>query len=151
MISYCPGSKNLKADAPLRLHAPTVTDKNPGPIVPLSITVAPITWDFDKMITQEVHGKPVPTGCPARKVYISDNHRVCVIKWAHTFLASGQPGILCTLSMIACKYWWPQMALMVTDSCPVVLCVRHDEKLQAKTGQKINAPTNTKTGRGLTL
>ncbi|KAK3516573.1 hypothetical protein QTP70_021975 [Hemibagrus guttatus] len=42
-ISYCPGSKNVKADTLSRIHSPEESTDDPEPIIPEKLFVSPIT------------------------------------------------------------------------------------------------------------
>jgi hypothetical protein len=63
-ISYRPGSKNVKVDAPSYLYD---TDERQGqetPIIPLFRIIAPAVWDVDADIWQALHTEPAPSQCP---------------------------------------------------------------------------------------
>ncbi len=63
-ISYRPGTKNTKADALSRLHAPDDLSESPEPILPSSLIVSPIQWSLDEDIAAASVSDPAPSGCP---------------------------------------------------------------------------------------
>ncbi len=95
-ISYRPGSRNLKADALSRLHAPEDDCKDPEPILPEDMFLCPIQWS------------PVPTSSvstnepPAVHLdySMSPKHSTPLIHSAHSSLGTGHPGANGTLSLL---------------------------------------------------
>ncbi len=53
-ISYRPGSRNLKADALSRLHAPEEDSQEPEPILPEDMFLCPIKWAPESILTPSV-------------------------------------------------------------------------------------------------
>ncbi|KAI2644950.1 Transposon Ty3-I Gag-Pol polyprotein [Labeo rohita] len=80
-ISYRPGSKNIRADALSRLYE-VVTTPEPR----------------------------VPPGCPPGCKFIPAAQRVNLIHTTHISLGMGHPGANNTLSLLADRFWWPDMA-----------------------------------------
>ncbi|XP_048028346.1 receptor-type tyrosine-protein phosphatase H-like [Megalobrama amblycephala] len=62
-ISYRPGSKNIKADALSRLHAPEEKNESPETILPKSIFVNPIQWSEETLPSSNASSY-TPPGCP---------------------------------------------------------------------------------------
>ncbi len=114
MISYRPGSKNIKADALSRLHQPDPTTEEPEPILPHSIFTSPVLWNLDHQIQAATLLEPAPPGGPAGKKYVPSNLRLTLLDSVHTSPGSGHPGSHRTLSLLRNRYWWPNMTRDVT-------------------------------------
>ncbi len=109
-ISYRPGTKNTKADALSRLHAPDDLSESPEPILPSSLIVSPIQWSLDEDIAAASVSDPAPPGCPPNHTYVPRSQRTSLIHTAHTSLGTGHPGTNQTLSLLQDRFWWPGMA-----------------------------------------
>lgn len=121
-VTYRPGSKNSKADALSRRHDYPQTELKPESILPLSIIIAPVTWDLMDDIQREQQSEPTPPGCPPNKHYLPSSLRIRVMQWVHTSLYSGHPGISRTLHLTQNSFWWPSMVKDVANyvkSCSV--------------------------------
>ncbi len=109
-ISYRPGTKNTKADALSRLHAPDDLSESPEPILPSSLIVSLIQWSLDEDIAAASVSDPAPPGCPPNQTYVPRSQRTSLIHTAHTSLGTGHPGTNQTLSLLQDRFWWPGMA-----------------------------------------
>ncbi len=119
-ISYRPGSRNLKADALSRLHAPEDDCKDPEPILPEDMFLCPIQWSPESVPTSSVSTNE-PPGCPPGLQYITRTHRTPLIHSAHSSLGTGHPGANGTLALLKDCFWWPNMACDVrrfVQGCP---------------------------------
>ncbi|ROL42288.1 Transposon Tf2-6 polyprotein [Anabarilius grahami] len=108
-ISYRPGSKNVKADALSRLHAPVEKDEEPETVLPESIFVNPISW-LEETLPSSNASSNAPPGCPQSLQYITRTRRTPLIHSAHNSLGTGHPGVNETLSLLKEHFWWPNMA-----------------------------------------
>jgi Integrase zinc binding domain len=72
------------------------------------------------------------------KIYVSDQRDLqhCIVAQHHNTQIAGHPGRWKTLEMVACNYWWPQMARFIgsyTRTCN--LCLRMKVQRQKLTGE----------------
>lgn len=70
-ISYRPGSRNIRADALSRLHAPETFHEEPETILPEKLFVNPIQWDLNEQLLEISQHQPSPPEKPAGKIYVS--------------------------------------------------------------------------------
>lgn len=105
-----PGTKNSKADALSRLHAPDDPSENPESILPSSLIVSPIQWTLDKDIDAASVSDPAPPGYSATHTYVPRSQRTPLIHKVHTSLGIGHPGTNQTLSVLQDHFWWSGMA-----------------------------------------
>ncbi len=89
-ISYRPGSRNLKADALSRLHAPEEDNQEPEPILSEDIFLSPIQWAPESILTPSVSTSE-PPGCPPGLQYVPRRQRTPIIHSAHSSLGTGHP------------------------------------------------------------
>ncbi len=108
-ISYRPGSRNLKADALSRLHAPEEDNREPEPIFPEDMFLSPIQWAPESILTPSVSTSE-PPGCPPGLQYVPRRQRTPIIHSAHSSLGTSHPGANGTLSLLKDRFWWPNMA-----------------------------------------
>ena len=108
-ISYRPGSKNVKADALSRCHAPETISEEPEPILPEGLLVSPITWSAETIPSSNASAN-TPPGSPPDRQYITRTRHTPLIHAAHTSLGTGHPGVNETLSLLKERFWWPNMA-----------------------------------------
>lgn len=78
-ITYCPGSKNVRADALSRMHAPDTSPSSPTSILPADIIVSPVAWEIDTVIQQATRGTQIPAGCPSGSMYVPSEFRMRLI------------------------------------------------------------------------
>lgn len=57
-MTYRPGTKNVKADALSRLHAPDQPNHLPESILTPAAIVSPIQWALDDQIAEATHTEP---------------------------------------------------------------------------------------------
>ncbi|KAL0162309.1 hypothetical protein M9458_041705, partial [Cirrhinus mrigala] len=62
-VTYCPGSKNVSADALSRQFSSDCPSE-PEPIIPSNLIVSPILWEQDDYIQQATLQEPAPLECP---------------------------------------------------------------------------------------
>uniref|UniRef100_A0A3B1IMZ3 Gypsy retrotransposon integrase-like protein 1 n=1 Tax=Astyanax mexicanus TaxID=7994 RepID=A0A3B1IMZ3_ASTMX len=110
-ITFRPGSRNTKADALSRMYAtePSPVTSSPERILPDSVAVAVIQWEFDEQICRANTQLLPQEGIPPGKLYVPPEFRERLITWAHSSLSSGHPGENRTLQLIAARYWWDTM------------------------------------------
>ncbi len=108
-ISYRPGSRNLKADALSRLHAPEEDCKDPESILPEDMFLCPIQWSSESIPPSSVSTNE-PPGCLPGLQYVTRTQRTPLIHSVHASLGTGHPGANRTLSLLKDRFWWPNMA-----------------------------------------
>ncbi|KAK3563212.1 hypothetical protein QTP86_018264 [Hemibagrus guttatus] len=108
-ISYCPGPKNVKADALSRLHGWEEPSDEPEPILPEKLFASPISWS-EETLPEPSTPTNAPPGCPPGLRFIPRAQRSELIHSTHTSLGTGHPGIHGTLSLLKQRFWWPGMA-----------------------------------------
>ncbi|KAL0172101.1 hypothetical protein M9458_032412, partial [Cirrhinus mrigala] len=90
-ITYCPGPKNIRADALSRLHDHQETSETPTNIIPEHIIVSPIEWSAPPIVATPVP-RP-PPGCPPGHQFVPRTQRVDLIHSTHTSLGIQGPTI----------------------------------------------------------
>ncbi|KAL1277067.1 hypothetical protein QQF64_023740 [Cirrhinus molitorella] len=108
-ITYQPGSKNVKADALSRMYSPDSAIIPPDPILPPSVTVAPILWRFEDELRDAILEEPAPPGNAEGLKYVPTRLRLQLLEGTHTSPGSGHPGSRRTLSLLRQRFWWPRM------------------------------------------
>ncbi len=98
-ISYRPGSRNLKADALSRLHAPEEDCKDPKYILPEDLFQCPIQWSSESISPSSVSTND-PPGCPPGLQYVTRTKRTPLIHSAHASLGTGHPGAETLLNQV---------------------------------------------------
>ena len=110
ILSYRPGSQNVKADALSRMYDTEERPMDPTPILPASCLLAPVVLELDADIERAVRTEPTPPQCPAGRLYVPSAVRNRLIYWAHSSLSSGHSGIGRTVLCLSGKYWWSTLA-----------------------------------------
>lgn len=95
IVTYCPGSKNVKADA-LSRQFEGETNINPETIIPASLIVSPLQWDIMAELDQANAERDIPADCPPDNVYVLLNFRNCIMESVHSSLTSGHPELWTT-------------------------------------------------------
>uniref|UniRef100_A0A3B4CC50 Gypsy retrotransposon integrase-like protein 1 n=1 Tax=Pygocentrus nattereri TaxID=42514 RepID=A0A3B4CC50_PYGNA len=123
-ISFRPGQRNTKADALSRIFAVEEEEESSDPerILPPTVQIAVIQWEFDEQIQQVNAHRTPPEGTPPGKLFVPPQFRNRLITWAHSSLTSGHPGETRTLQLLSARYWWDSLRSDVhsfVSSCPV--------------------------------
>ncbi len=122
ILSFRPGSKNLKPDTLSRVYAKVSREDAPCPIIPATRIIAPVRWALETTIRQAQTREPDPGGGPENRLYVPKSVRAQVLQWAHTSLFACHPGISRTLEFLQRRFWWPTVKTDVTvfvKACPV--------------------------------
>ncbi|XP_031679718.1 uncharacterized protein LOC116374078 [Oncorhynchus kisutch] len=69
MLTYHPGSKNIKADALCHIYDSGEAPVQRAPIIPTSRVVGPVVWDVDVDIRQALAREPAARNCPPARIY----------------------------------------------------------------------------------
>ena len=135
VLSYRPGSQNVKPGALSRLFDPVPSFKEPEPIIPLNRVVGALTWQVEKEVIRANGGAPAPRGCPPNRLFVQEAERPQVIHWAHTSLLTCHPGVKRTMFIVKQRFWWTSMEKEVkeyVEACPV--CARNKTSSRARMG-----------------
>uniref|UniRef100_A0A9J7Y295 Gypsy retrotransposon integrase-like protein 1 n=1 Tax=Cyprinus carpio carpio TaxID=630221 RepID=A0A9J7Y295_CYPCA len=122
ILSYHPGSKNLKPDALLRQFEPPERELCPETILPTARVIAPIQWDIETAVRRAQQQQPGPGNGPVGRLFVPNCMRSEVLQWAHASLPSGHPGTTRTCKLVQRKFWWPKLQRDVrafVSACPV--------------------------------
>ncbi|KAK3560196.1 hypothetical protein QTP86_000671 [Hemibagrus guttatus] len=92
-VTYCPGSKNGKADALSRKYETKSSPSAPVPVLPLTTILCLLRWELMKEIQHAHTNEPPPSSCPSNLLYVPGTLRQQVLQWVHESLSSGHPGI----------------------------------------------------------
>lgn len=77
-----------QGDALCLLHGREIQDNHNKFILPPSCVISCIEWELDQDLAR-IPRSQIPTACPPKKQFIPDQHRVELISWAHTGVATG--------------------------------------------------------------
>ena len=83
-LSYRSGSRNVKPDALSRLHSLLPDTDTLDTILPLRTLVAATRLEIVDQIERSLEGKVIPADTPANQMYVPDEVRSAVLKWADT-------------------------------------------------------------------
>uniref|UniRef100_A0A4W5NCK3 Gypsy retrotransposon integrase-like protein 1 n=1 Tax=Hucho hucho TaxID=62062 RepID=A0A4W5NCK3_9TELE len=122
ILTYRPGSKNLKPDALSRVYAPAVREDTDMPVLPTAKIVAPISWQVEDTVRRAQATEPGPIGGPANRLFVPKAARSQVLLWGHSSRLTCHPGVGRTLEFIQRKFWWPTIKEDVdtfVKACPV--------------------------------
>ncbi|KAK3538100.1 hypothetical protein QTP70_029825, partial [Hemibagrus guttatus] len=111
MVTYRPGSKNVKADALSRKFESTDEPVLVEPILPATTILTPVCWNLVEEIQQAHAEDPPPADCPPTKIFVPSQFCIQVMQWVHEAPSSGHPGIrrstqLVRLGMHTCTQAW---------------------------------------------
>ena len=108
IISYRPGSKNIKPDSLSRLYS-TDQSETPEPVLPASCTVGVVTWEITDLINSALASEPDPGNGPPNKTYVPSSVRSRLIQWMHNAKFAAHPGVSRTINLISRRFWWPTL------------------------------------------
>lgn len=114
ILSYRPGSKNVKPDALSRQFDGPGDSLTPKPIIHPGRVVAAVVWDIESQVREALQGAKVPEGCPANLLFVPKLLRSSVLQWSHSSKLTCHPGVRRTLASIRQRFWWPSIAKEVS-------------------------------------
>ncbi|KAK3563922.1 hypothetical protein QTP86_004864 [Hemibagrus guttatus] len=120
-VTYCPRSKNGKADALFRQFENPKPPPHPESILPSATILAPVWWNLVEEIQQAHTNEPPPANCPPDKLYVPDTFHQQVMKWVHESPSSGHSGINQSIQLLRRKFWWASLRQNMeayVKSCP---------------------------------
>lgn len=125
VLSYRPGSRNIKVNALSRQFSASEDSSPPETILPSSCLVAPLTWQIESQVLKAQQCQPDPGNIPANRLFVPDDTRSQVLQWGHSSKFTCHPGASRTLELIRGKFWWPSMDADTKEfvkACTVCAC-----------------------------
>ncbi len=108
-VPYCPGTKNIKADALSRQTDQTNYPKIEENIISETLLVAPVQWDIMTEIVQINRQNDPPPNCPPELPYAPESLRDKLLHQVHNSPSSVHPGIN-AIQLLKNRFWWPAMS-----------------------------------------
>ncbi|KAK3524658.1 hypothetical protein QTP86_000497 [Hemibagrus guttatus] len=114
-VTYCPGSKNSKADALSRQFEMANDPGKPELILPATAILAPVQWDLMEEIRRAHTDEPPPASCPPDRTFVPQLFWQQVMQWVHEAPSSGHPGIHHSTQLTCHQFWWPSLGSDVEE------------------------------------
>ncbi|KAK3543887.1 hypothetical protein QTP70_030270 [Hemibagrus guttatus] len=114
-VSYCPGSKNGKADALSQQSEEAGDPGQPELILPATALIAPVRWDLMGEIRRAHAEEPPPADCPPRRLFVPPQFQPQVMRWVREAPSSGHPGTRRSTQLLSRRFWWPSLGSDVED------------------------------------
>lgn len=90
-VTYWPGTKDAKTDAFSHWYDLISAPSNLEPILPSTMVLTPISWEFEEEIRQAQNNEPPSSTCPPTKLFVPASLCLQVIPWAHEVSDAPQP------------------------------------------------------------
>ncbi|XP_023208460.1 retrotransposon-like protein 1, partial [Xiphophorus maculatus] len=135
LISYRPGSKNVKPDALSRQFSSDDEAPVVDTIIPSSCVLGAVSWDISDQVIAAQQSDPDPGTGPPDRIYVPLSVRPRLIHWAHASPFSGHPGTSRTVALIRRSFWWSSLHRDVKEyvsACPT--CARNKSLHQPPCG-----------------
>lgn len=104
ILSYRPGSRNVKHDALSRQFVVSDEPKSPEPILPSSCVIASLTWQIEEQVREAQQLQPDPGNILANRLFVPDSVRSQVLQWGHASKFSCHPGVSRTLEVLRGRF-----------------------------------------------
>ncbi len=115
VLSYRPGSKNIKPDALSRIFDPSERLVTPECILPEKVVISTLTWEVESKVKTALEGVTPPPSCPPSRLFVPEGLRSDVIRWGHCSNVACHPGVNRTSCLVKQRFWWPLMARDIHD------------------------------------
>ncbi|XP_055015782.1 uncharacterized protein LOC129410863 [Boleophthalmus pectinirostris] len=116
VLTYRPGSRNIKPDSLSRQFSPDVSESLPEPILPATCVidspanssevapstslVASIHWEIERVVREAQQNQPAPDNCPPNSLFVPESVRAQVLQWGHSSKLTCHPGFHRTLAFL---------------------------------------------------
>lgn len=134
VLTYRPGSRNIKPDSLSRVFAPE-GETNKETIIPATCIVVAARWKIEHVVRESQRTHPSPSDCPPDCLFVPDGARTQVLQWGHSSKIACHLGFHRTLALIRQWFWWPSISpdtLEFVAACPV--CARSKASYRAPAG-----------------
>ncbi|KAG1925678.1 retrotransposable element [Pimephales promelas] len=81
VLSYRPGSKNIKPDSLSRIFDPSERPVTPECILPEKVVISTLVWEVESKVMTALDGVTPPPGCPPSRLFVPEGLRSDVIRW----------------------------------------------------------------------
>ncbi|KAG1964568.1 retrotransposable element [Pimephales promelas] len=115
VLSYRPGSKNIKPDSLSRIFDPSERPVTPECILPEKVVISTLVWEVESKVMTALDGVTPPPGCPPSRLFVPEGLRSDVIRWGHCSNVACHPGVTRTSFLVKQRFWWPLMARDIHD------------------------------------
>ncbi len=135
LLSYRPGSKNIKPDALSRIFDQSERLSTPECIIPERLVVSTLTWEVESKVRTALEGVTPPPGCPPSRLFVPEGLRSDVIRWGHCSNVACHPGVNRTSFLVRQRFWWNSMARDIREfvlACSV--CARGKTSIDPRKG-----------------
>ncbi|KAG5278113.1 hypothetical protein AALO_G00095330 [Alosa alosa] len=109
ILSYRPGSKNVKPDALSRRFSSSEHPQDPDTVLPAHCVVGAAQLQIESIVAAAQSSDSGPSQCPTNRLFVPSSVRSQVLLWGHSSQLSCHPGIRRTLAFIDRRFWWPTM------------------------------------------
>lgn len=92
ILSYHPGSKNVKPDALSHQFLCSSEDRQLESIILRSLILAPVSWGIETVVWEAQGREAVPDSCPPNRLFVPLGARSKVLQWAHSSHLTSHPG-----------------------------------------------------------
>lgn len=110
VVSYLPGSKNVRADALSRQFSSLSKEESvPTPVIPPDHILATIRTNLTSPLGEEILAAQTnaPPEKPSGKCFVPDNLRTKLLHTYHYPKAAGHPGKNQMIWSVTRQFWWP--------------------------------------------
>ncbi|KAL0154660.1 hypothetical protein M9458_048923, partial [Cirrhinus mrigala] len=143
IVTYRPGTKNIKADSLSRQSEIPTRPERQETILPAALLLAPVQWDIITEIEDANQQSSAPPECPAGKLFVPEALRERVLTQVHSVPSSGHPGIDATIHLLRNRFWWPTLAtetIQFINRCSVCQTSKPSKHLPAGLLQPLPLP-----------
>uniref|UniRef100_A0A3P9II11 Inter-alpha-trypsin inhibitor heavy chain 3 n=1 Tax=Oryzias latipes TaxID=8090 RepID=A0A3P9II11_ORYLA len=102
VITYIPGSRNVKSDALSRMYSSTDNQDTTHTSI-----IGSLTWDIETKVLQAQGEEPSHPNPPAGTLNVPSSLRSEAITWAHASRVACHGGIARTPNLLCRRFYWP--------------------------------------------